>query len=356
MNKLYNFGLTDRFINLATEYSDKEIARVVSQHKGLYRIVLETGERRAEISGKMRYETNELALFPTVGDFVMASIPDENSNAIIHNLLPRKSVFLRTAVGVSGQAQPVVANVDTLFICMSLNNNFNLNRLERYLAIAWDSKVNPVILLTKSDQCREVDRYTSEAERVSFYSDVITISMFDEEIEKKFEKYLQVGSTAAFVGSSGVGKSTVINLLQKDRSLTTAEVGKADKGRHTTTGREMYTSVFGGVIIDTPGMRELGAESVDLSQTFSDIDEIAKNCRYSDCKHESEPGCAVNLAVLEGEIDTRHLENYKKLKVEAGYEGLSSREIEEKKFERFGGVRNLRKIGDQMRKNKLRKD
>ncbi len=352
MNILEKYGLSDRFKSEASQYAGLNIARIVSQQRGLYKIISEQGEGFAEISGKMRFETKQLVSFPTIGDFVMVSQQDENSNVIIHHVLTRKSVFMRKAVGVSGQTQPVAANIDTVFICMSLNQNFNLNRLERYLSVAWDSGAVPVIVLTKSDLCEDIGQKLKEVENVSLYSDIISLSMFDEDIKTKFERYLKGGTTSAFIGSSGVGKSTLINSLLGETVTETKEIGKADKGRHTTTSKEMFLSSSGGVLIDTPGMRELGADGADVSKTFDDIEVLAVECRFRDCTHSNEKGCAVVEAINNGTLDSRRFESFVKLKTEAGYEGLNSKQIEAKKFERFGGVKNLRKIGDTHRKIK----
>lgn len=354
MNILEKYGLTNRFLNEATRYPELSLARIVAQYRGLYKIITESGELQAEISGKLRFETNELAQFPTVGDFVMVSAEGLGGNAIIHHVLSRKSIFLRTAVGVSGQAQPVAANIDVVFICMSLNNNYNLSRLERYLSVAWDSGATPVILLTKADLCDDLPKAVEEVERVSAFSDVVPLSMFAENIEEKLRRYLKSGTTAAFIGSSGVGKSTLINKLMGTEVLTTSEIGKADKGRHTTTGREMFPSPFGGVLIDTPGMRELGAESADLSKTFDDIEELASRCKFNNCTHTSEPGCAILQTLSAGKLEQRRLDSYLKLKIEAGYDGLNSKEIEVKKLERMfkdvGGMKNMRKFAKEKRK------
>lgn len=356
MNYLEKYGITDRFKNEAAAYPKLSLARVVAQHRGLYKTVTESGELQAEISGKLRFETDELAKFPTVGDYVMISSEDSGGNAIIHHVLTRKSIFLRTAVGVSGQAQPVAANIDIVFICMSLNNNFNLSRLERYLSVAWDSGATPVILLTKSDLCEDLERVLLEVERVSSFTEVIPLSMFDDDIVTKLSRYLQPGITAAFIGSSGVGKSTLINKLLGEQELATSEVGKDDKGRHTTTGREMFPSPFGVVLIDTPGMRELGAESVDLSKSFEDIETLAGQCKFNNCTHTNEPGCAILQALEDGSLDQRRFSSYLKLKIEAGYDGLSAKEIENKKLERMlkdvGGMKNFRKYVKEKRKQR----
>ncbi len=346
MNLLKQYGMTDRFLNEASLYEDLTLARIIAQYKGMYKIITDGGELLAQISGKFRHENDDLEHFPAVGDYAMITIQSED-RATIHNLLTRKSVFLRTAVGLSEQAQVVAANIDTVFICMSLNNNYNLNRLERYISIAFESGASPVIVLTKSDLSENIETIIEEVEKVSAYSDIILTSMYEENLNAKFEKYLQAGSTTAFIGSSGVGKSTIINSILGREILSTQNIDKADKGRHTTTNREMFSTPYGGVVIDTPGMREIGIESAELSMTFADIEDIVKNCKFDDCTHTTEPGCAIKEALKQGLIDERRLENYNKIKTESGYTGLNSKEIEKKKLERMfkdvGGMKNARK-------------
>lgn len=361
ISKLENYGLNDRFKNevLNPEYSKFILARIISQHRGLYRVISELGENSAEISGKLRHDTKELAQFPTVGDWVLITETQSiNSNWTIHKILTRKSIFLRSAVGTSGQAQVIASNIDIVFLCMSLNHNFNLNRLERYLAIAWDSGAIPVILLTKSDLCNNLEETVLEVEQVSNFCDVVTISMFDLDniIKEKMSKYLKLGTTSAFIGSSGVGKSTIINKILGKELLATSEVGKIDKGRHTTTSKEMYLSPFGGVLIDTPGMRELGIETANLSKTFEDIEELANKCKFKNCTHTNEPNCQIIEALENNIIDKRRLNSYLKLKTETSYDGLTHREIENKKIDRMfkevGGMKNARKFAKESRKRK----
>lgn len=311
---------------------------------------------KAKISGKFRYEMTDLIKFPTVGDFVMISTEKGSEEATIHHVLTRKSIFLRTAVGISEQAQGIAANIDTVFICMSLNNNFNLSRLERYLSVAWDSGATPVVVLTKSDLCEDLEYKTLEVESASAFSDVISISVYDSNVIEKMSKYLIQGNTVAFIGSSIVGKSTLINKILGENILATKEVGGDDKGRHTTTGREMFLSPHGTILVDTPGMRELGAYTADLSKTFDDIEEIARQCKFQDCTHTSEPGCAILKALQNGTLDQRRFANYSKLKIEIGYEGLNAKQIEVKKLERMfkdvGGMKNVRKFAKEQRKHK----
>lgn len=330
---------------------------MVSQYKDLYRIVTEYSEGLGEVSGKFRYEASNLFEYPAVGDFVMVDRMDmQSGNAIIHKVLTRKSAFERTAVGLTNQIQVVAANIDIVFICMSLNSNYNLSRLERYLSVVWNSGATPVVVLTKSDLCNDLTSTLSEISSVAIGVDIIATSSFDQASCGNLLLYLQPGVTASFVGSSGVGKSTLINLLAGEELLATSAIRQDDKGRHTTARRELLILPQGGIVIDTPGMRELGVESVDLSKSFADIDELVTRCKFNDCTHVAEPGCAVLGAIASGKLDERRFENYQKLKKEARYEGLSSRQIEAEKlkamFGSFGGIKNAR--GFIKQKNKQR--
>jgi len=356
MNNLEKYGGTQHFINESALHADLKLARVIAQHKGLYKITTQDVECFAEISGKFNFQIRKRSMYPAVGDFVMVTPPNEHDRAIIQHILTRKSVFSRPAVGINGQVQIIATNVDIIFICMSLNSNYNLNRLERYLSISWDSGAKPVILLTKADLCDDLQSIRCEVEKVSDLSDVITTSIFDENIEEKLSKYLKQGMTAAFIGSSGVGKSTLINKLLKENVIITNELGKADKGKHTTTSRAMFPTPYGGVVIDTPGMREIGVEPKDLSKSFADIEALSNMCKYNDCTHTTEPDCVVQKAVRDGTIDSRRLKNYFKIKHESEYEGLNAKKIEaiklERMFKKVGGKKNMRKTLKKSNKRK----
>lgn len=355
--KLKNYGASDFFINEAKIYSDMALARVISQYNEKYKLVTESGEYFGEVSGKFRYTAKGSSEYPAVGDFVM--VTDLNSgNAVIHKVLPRKSCFSRMSVSAENQPQIIAANIDLVFICMSLNNDYNLSRLERYLSAVWDSSAVPVVVLTKSDLCTDLAGITAEVSAAAIGCDIIITSSTDDSSRKLFD-YLRPGVTASFVGSSGVGKSTLINMLAGEDLLAVSHIRAGDdKGRHTTTRRELLLLPKGGAVIDTPGMRELGVTSADLSKSFSDIDELADMCRFGDCTHTTEPGCAVNTALEEGRLDKRRFENYLKLKKELRYEGLSSRQIEEEKiktmFSSFGGIKNANKYLKNKNKNKFK--
>lgn len=350
-------GLTDRFIQESALYSDLKIGRISSQYKELYKVLTENGELTAEVSGKFRYGVGSSADFPAVGDFVMlAPAYHENDHAIIHNVLSRKSVFQRKAAGTSNDVQVVAANIDTVFICMALTNDFNLRRLERYLSIAWDSGATPVVVLTKSDLCYDLQSRCNEVSAVAIGVDVVTTaaSGLSEDGIAVIKGYMALGKTFVFIGSSGVGKSTLINRLLGSTKMETSETGNDDKGKHTTTHRELFVLPEGGVIIDTPGMRELGMESPDLSRSFSDIASLATQCKFSDCSHTNEPKCAVQLAIREGRLTAGRLASYVKLKKEAKYDGLNSRQIETEKlntiFAEVGGMKKARKFIKDKRK------
>lgn len=356
-SKLINLGFSERFIQESKLYEEFFLGRIITQHKDLYRVATETAEVFAEISGKMRYSSNDLSDFPTVGDFVMIDRNDEkHGNAIIHHILTRKSVFIRKAAGTANEVQIVAANIDTIFICMSLNNDFNLRRLERYLAIAWDSGSIPVIVLTKSDLCEDIQTKLTEINDIALGVDVVITSSMTDDGYKSVLSYISQGQTVAFMGSSGVGKSTLINRILGENIIETRSIRKDDRGRHATTRRELFAVSTGGAVIDTPGMREIGVESINLSKTFIDIDELAHKCKFNDCQHEKEIGCAVRKAIEEKLITEERLISYRKLKKEAKYDGLNSKQIEKEKitemFADFGGIKNAKNYAKSKKKSK----
>lgn len=343
--KLYEIGLTDRFEQEATLY-EGHLARVSVQHKDLYKVITETGEIQAEITGKMGFMARDNSDYPAVGDWVMVDrIDDSGGNAIIHHILRRKSVFERKAAGTSNQNQIIAANIDTVFICMSLNNDFNLRRLERYLSIAWDSMATPVVVLTKSDLCNDLSSKLSEVYSAAIGVDVLVTSSMSSDGYSAINKYISKGKTVAFIGSSGVGKSTLINRMMGEEILATKEIDEDDKGKHTTTHRQLI-KLSNGVVIDTPGMRELQIERADLSRSFAEIEELSQDCHFNDCIHENEPGCAVREAIEKGTLSYERLSNYKKLQTEMKYQGMNSQKIEQEKIKKMfgsmGGMKQAR--------------
>ena len=307
-------------------------ARVIAQEKGIYRISNGTDVKPASVSGKYRYEAATVSDYPAVGDYVIAEWPEDDSNAVIRSLFPRKSCFIRKAAGSGKQEQVVAANIDTVFICMSLNNNFNIRRLERYLSLTYDSGATPVVILTKADLCGDVAGKIAEAQSAAPGVDVLAVSSLVGEYNAVL-KYILPGKTVAFLGSSGVGKSTLINKLTGIDLIATREVGNDDKGRHTTTHRELIALENGAFVIDTPGMRELGMWDNDggIDTAFRDIEALSHACRFSDCSHTTEPGCAVRAALADGTLDGARWESYRKLKTENEFAADSSRYLEAKR-------------------------
>lgn len=324
-------------------------ARVITQEKGFYRISDGNEERLAEVSGKYRFQVQNVSDYPAVGDYVVATWPEDGSNSIITTLFPRKSAFIRKAAGQDTHEQVVAANIDTVFVCMSLNNDFSLRRLERYLATAWDSGAVPVIVLTKADLCDNPAEKIAEVESVAMGTDILTVSSLNADVGAVLP-YLQPGKTIAFLGSSGVGKSTLINTLMGEDRILTAGIRRDDKGRHTTTHRELLTLPCGAYVIDTPGMRELGMweHEAGIENAFADIETLAVQCRFADCTHNREPGCAIRAALQDGTLSEERWNSYRKLKTESAYAADEAAYLEAKRNK----FKEIAKINRQHNKKK----
>lgn len=338
-SNLIKYGLTAKWEQEAALYSDLFLARIIKQHRDFYRAVGENGEMNAVLSGKLIHSIDRTEQFPAVGDWVMLDRMDDSSgNAVIHHILSRKSIFTRKAAGTANNIQVVAANVDTLFLCMALNADFNLRRMERYLTIAWDSGALPVIVLTKSDLSDDLQQQINEVESACIGVDILVCSTKESAGYEAVEQRIKQGETIAFIGSSGVGKSTLVNRLMGQNVLATKEIREGDdKGRHTTTHRELFLLPNGGLVIDTPGMRELQLYTGDLAATFEDIEELSLECKFRDCTHAKEPGCMVRQAIEKGHLPKERFANYQKMQRELAYDGLNSRQLEQEKLNMMFG-------------------
>ena len=295
-------------------------ARVVIEHRGAY-VLQGDGDQWAEMSGRLRHLARSPIDWPAVGDWVAHSNDPSAERAQIQAVLPRTSVMVRRAAGRETVEQVIAANVDVLFLVSSLNGDLNPQRMERYLTLAWESGASPVVVLTKADLCADVDSALALVEAVTFGVPTHVTSAPTGEGFDEVRAHLDGNRTGAAVGSSGVGKSTLINNLLGDERLTTREIRADGRGRHTTTHRELVVLPGGGCIIDTPGMRELQLwdSAEGLERAFEDVEELAAECRFNDCLHETEPGCAVRAAIADGRLDGGRLDSYRKLQRELAF-------------------------------------
>ncbi len=301
----------------------RQPARVVAEDRGSYQLAGAAGEIRGSVTGRFRFDAdNDPAAFPAVGDWVAieGGLVDET---VIHAVLPRRTALVRQAAGLRTEAQVVGANLDVVFVVASLNADLNVRRLERYLAAAWESGAEPVVVLSKADLEADdaLESDLAAVARVTAGAAVVAASAIDGRGIDEIGIRIGPGRTAAFVGSSGVGKSTLVNRLAGREIAATRDIREDDaRGRHTTTRRQLHLLPAGGLILDTPGMRELAlwdAEGIDRS--FGDLDELGAGCRFRDCAHEEEPGCAVVAAIAAGSLDPGRLESWRKLQREAAH-------------------------------------
>jgi ribosome biogenesis GTPase len=296
--------------------------RISIEHKGMYRVLTEHGDLLGEITGKVRFNAEGRHDYPAVGDWVAVHAFPQEGKAYIHGILPRKSKFSRKAAGNVTEEQIVATNVDTVFLVNALNQDFNLRRLERYLLMAWESGANPVIVLSKADLCDDAQSIIDEVESIAIGVPIFAVSSEQETGLESLSDFIKEGETVALLGSSGVGKSTLANKLFGSEVLKTNEIREEDgKGKHTTTHRELLVLENGGILIDTPGMRELQLWEGDssLSQSFQDVEALSEQCRFRDCTHHNEPGCAVQSAISSGELDQDRYNSYLKLQREMAY-------------------------------------
>jgi ribosome biogenesis GTPase / thiamine phosphate phosphatase len=294
-----------------------EPARVAVEHRGAYLLYTARGEAQAELAGRLRHAAAGRGELPAVGDWVAVSPTDP---ALVHEVLPRKTKFSRLAASDHGGTieQVVAANVDTVFLVAGLDGDLNLRRLERYLALGWESGADPVVVLTKADLCADVDAAMLAVESTAMGVPVHAVSNVTGEGVDDLGAYFSAGRTVAALGSSGVGKSSLLNRLAGEELMATGEVRADGRGRHTTTNRQLLLLPGGGLFLDTPGMRELRLwESEEgLAQTFDDVAAAAALCRFTDCSHEREPGCGVRAALADGSLAGERYDSWRKLQAE----------------------------------------
>lgn len=298
-------------------------ARVVLEHQHLYRVQTDTAEILAHVAGGFRHKALGRHEFPAVGDWVAVKPPSAAHRAVIQAILPRRSKFSRKVAGDTTVEQVVAANVDTVFIVMGLDGDFSLRRAERYLITAWEGGASPVIVLNKTDVCEDVPLALAAVQQVASGVPVHAISTRHDPDLSVLDPYLSPGRTVALLGSSGVGKSTIVNRLIGRDVQKTRDVREHDQtGRHTTSHRQLLALAGGALLIDTPGMRELqlwdGATGV--SAVFEDVEALALGCRFSNCLHDTEPGCAVKQAVEAGTLPEDRIESYRELQRERRFQ------------------------------------
>jgi ribosome biogenesis GTPase len=291
-------------------------ARIIAQQRKFWRVAGDFGECWAEASGKLRLAADEGANWPAVGDWVVAELHGEGTTAVIREVLPRRSKFVRKSPGKKVEEQVIAANVDTALLVSALDGDFNPRRVERYLAQCWESGAKPVVVLNKADACEDVRAKTAEMERVAVGTAVCVVSAKAGDGFSELEEFLRPGHTLVLLGSSGVGKSTIANRLLGQMVQEVQPVRESDsRGRHTTTSRELFVLPSGALLMDTPGLREMQLWDAEdgVARVFADVDALATRCRFGDCRHEGEPGCAVQAAVSGGVLDAARLESRRKL-------------------------------------------
>ncbi len=321
--------------------SDQRLARVTAVDRGRYVVRNEQGEVPAELTGKFLYTTATSVDMPCVGDWVCVQYHDAGMFASIHDVVPRRSFLRRKSPGKNIDFQMIAANIDVAFIVQSCQFDFNVRRLERYLVMVNEGHIEPVLLLTKTDlvSAAELERMLASIRAAGIMAKIITLSNVTGEGVEQVKQLMLPGKTYCLLGSSGVGKTTLINQLSGHDTLETAAVSGTGEGRHTTTRRHLVVLENGGLLIDMPGMRELGILSAGegLDDSFADISALAASCRFADCSHNNEPGCAIRKAIESGELNAGHYQSYLKLKAESDFNEMSYVD-KRKKDKAFGKI------------------
>jgi len=348
---LIKLGWSDFFkIDYENRYSNEfTVGRVIGQGKNVYKLSTGNGEILAKLSGKFQYEITFQSELPVVGDWVVLMYDIGDQFGVIHGVLNRKSAFSRKVNGSNIEEQVIATNIDMIFLVAALNKDFNVRRIERYLTLAWESGANPIIILTKSDLCDDVEEKKHEVEDIAVGVPIHITSSVTNQGMDEIKEYFIEGKTIALLGSSGVGKSTMTNILKGKNVQSINTLRNDDKGKHTTTSRDLIF-LEKGMIIDTPGLRELqlwGSED-SLSQTFQDIKDLERDCKFRDCSHEVEPGCAVRNAIENQTLSIDRYQSYLKLTKEISFLNNSSEYLRNKE-------EKMKNIASKKRELKIRK-
>ena len=338
---LEELGWDDGFAAAFEPYDNCIPARVAAQHRGAYDVLTEHGELRVQLTGRLRHEADSGADLPAVGDWI--ALRDET----IQGVLPRRSAFLRKVAWSQTEAQVLAANLDTIFVVSGLDGDLNLRRLERYLTLAWESGATPALVFTKADLCEDCTGAMLAVEQVALGVPAHVISNVTGEGLDELAPYLAPAKTVALLGSSGVGKSSLANRLLGEELQVTKAIAEDGRGRHTTSSRHLFRLPGGALLVDTPGLREVQLWEADegIQDAFADVDELAAACRFNDCAHEREPGCAVQAAIEEGTLPLERLDSYRALQRELRHLAVKqdARLRSEERKKRVAFARSLRK-------------